>query len=102
MLQLSSILFKYHLNLFSMLLAIFMSLFLSGSLAPSFAAPAANKTALNTKTVSGWVSAPSTRGTGSLLYTCVCTISLCVYTAPYLNTPPLRTTWWRGLMRKAI
>ncbi|KAF7865561.1 uncharacterized protein EAF02_009984 [Botrytis sinoallii] len=36
----------------------------------------------------GWVSGPNGRGTWDLLYSCLCTLLACVYTAIHLNIPP--------------
>jgi len=48
-----------------------------------------------------WVSNPATRGTSSILYTCIVTISLCVYTAVHLNVPQRNTSTFRNVLRKA-
>ena len=48
-----------------------------------------------------WVPNPSTRGTGNILYSCVLTISLCVYTALHLNIPKQGTSWFEGILVKA-
>lgn len=71
------------------------------SLEVSIAAPTGNVTALQTDIAPLWVADPSTRGTSSLLYSCVFTISLCVYTALHLNIPPQGTTSFQNLLRKA-
>ncbi|KAH7176154.1 hypothetical protein EDB81DRAFT_772004 [Dactylonectria macrodidyma] len=48
-----------------------------------------------------WVPEPSTRGTFRLLYSCLFTLTLCVYTAIHLNVPKRRETglelFWRKL-----
>ena len=44
-----------------------------------------------------WVSEPNGRGTWKVLYSCVFTLSLCVYTAIHLNVGPAGETtlkWW--------
>lgn len=51
------------------------------------AIPLHNKTALNHEIYSGWMSPPTIRGTSDILYTCLITISLCVYTAIHPNIP---------------
>jgi len=51
------------------------------------AAPITNLTALRTNVAPSWVSGPSGRGTWSLLYSCLFTLLLCVYTAIHLNIP---------------
>src|ERR1700722_8635375 len=37
--------------------------------------------------VHGWISEPSGRGTAGLLYTCLITIFLCVWSAMHINIP---------------
>lgn len=44
-----------------------------------------------------WVSEPNSRGTWGLLYSCIVTLFLCVYTAIHINVGPLEETtlsWW--------
>jgi hypothetical protein len=48
-----------------------------------------------------WVSNPDTRSTSDILYSCIITISLCVYTALHLNVPPQGTTKISGVIAKA-
>ncbi|KAK3317033.1 hypothetical protein B0H66DRAFT_452238, partial [Apodospora peruviana] len=48
-----------------------------------------------------WVPNPTTRGTASITYTCLVTISLCVYTAVHLNIPAKGTTAFGNSIRKA-
>ncbi|KIW97414.1 uncharacterized protein Z519_02807 [Cladophialophora bantiana CBS 173.52] len=50
--------------------------------------PFKNATALNSDITAGWMPGAQTRGTASILYSCIITISLCVYTALHLNVPP--------------
>jgi hypothetical protein len=38
--------------------------------------------------VTGWVASPTTRGTWDVLWGCVITLSICIYTALHLNVPP--------------
>ncbi|KAF5872741.1 uncharacterized protein Bfra_006104 [Botrytis fragariae] len=47
-----------------------------------------NIIALKTDIAAGWVSDPNGRGTWDLLYSCLCTLLACVYTAIHLNIPP--------------
>jgi hypothetical protein len=54
---------------------------------PAIAAPIQNLTALNTVIAPSWVPDPSGRGTWNLLYSCLFTLLLCVYTAIHLNVP---------------
>lgn len=51
------------------------------------AAPTQNLTALRTETAPSWVSDPDDRGTWSLLYSCIFTLALCVWTAVHPNVP---------------
>ena len=50
-------------------------------------APTQNFTALRTDIAPPWVPDPDNRGTWSLLYSCVFTLVLCVWTAIHLNIP---------------
>ncbi|RYP75180.1 hypothetical protein DL771_002505 [Monosporascus sp. 5C6A] len=58
------------------------------SSAPAWRPPLDNLTALNTEFAPSWVVEPGGRGTWSLLYSCVFTLALCVYSAIHLNVPP--------------
>jgi hypothetical protein len=49
--------------------------------------PFDNKTALNDEVVTSWVSSAEQRGTGDILYSCLITITLCVFTFLHLNIP---------------
>jgi hypothetical protein len=59
-----------------------------------------NKTALNTEIAPSWVPEPEGRGTWKLLYSCVFTLILCVWTAIHLNIPPAGETWIQHWTRK--
>jgi hypothetical protein len=59
-----------------------------------------NKTALNTEIAPSWVPEPEGRGTWKLLYSCVFTLILCVWTAIHLNIPPAGETWIQHCTRK--
>ncbi|QDS72988.1 hypothetical protein FKW77_008877 [Venturia effusa] len=48
-----------------------------------------------------WVSTPNVRGTADIVFTCLATISLCVYTALHLNVPKQGSTAVDELLRKA-
>jgi hypothetical protein len=64
---------------------------------PAIAAPVANLTALQTVIAPAWVADPTGRGTWSLLYSCLFTLLLCVYTAIHMNVPPpndTKLTFW--------
>lgn len=62
--------------------------------------PLGNKTALNHEIIREWVPQPQTRGTADILYTCVVTIVLCVFTAVHLNLPAPKETTFQRLLRK--
>ncbi|KAK0515583.1 hypothetical protein JMJ35_001617 [Cladonia borealis] len=57
------------------------------ALAAPTQAPTQNFTALRTEIAPSWVPDPENRGTWSLLYSCVFTLVLCVWTAIHLNVP---------------
>ena len=50
----------------------------------------------------GWQKEPATRGTWSILSTCLFTLLLCVYTAVHLNMPHEGDTKIRGLVRRLV
>jgi hypothetical protein len=58
-------------------------------------------TALNHEIIRKWVSPADTRGTASILYTCVLTIVLCVCTAVHIDIPALGESVIRHWLRKA-
>jgi hypothetical protein len=62
--------------------------------------PLGNNTALNEEIYRGWKASPKTRSTSEILYTCIVTISLCVYTAIHLNIPGpnSRFKWFRKVV----
>ena len=67
------------------------------ALAAPTQAPTQNFTALRTDIAPPWVPDPDNRGTWSLLYSCVFTLVLCVWTAIHLNVPAYhesRTSQW--------
>jgi hypothetical protein len=49
-----------------------------------------------------WVQSPATRGTANILYSCLLTISLCVYTTLHLNILARGTTPFRNLLKRWI
>ena len=57
------------------------------ALAAPTQAPTQNLTVLHTNIAPPWVPDPDNRGTWSLLYSCVFTLVLCVWTAIHLNVP---------------
>lgn len=65
------------------------------------AAPTQNLTQLRTETAPSWVADADNRGTWNLLYSCVFTLALCVWTAIHLNVPAAGESRHRQLFRKA-
>ena len=63
-------------------------------------ATTSNPSALSGIIVQGWTAEPSTRGTWSLLYSCVFTIGLCIWTALHLNVPSAKDGRWIVFFRK--
>ncbi|KIW23015.1 uncharacterized protein PV07_11249 [Cladophialophora immunda] len=63
------------------------------------AASSSNQTKSDTRYASHWVDEPDTRGTWSIIYSSLFTLSLCVYSAIHLNIPPHgehpRRQFWR-------
>ncbi len=57
------------------------------ALAAPTQAPTQNFTVLRTEIAPPWVPDPDNRGTWSLLYSCIFTLVLCVWTAIHLNVP---------------
>ena len=55
-----------------------------------------NVTLLNEQIAPAWMPPATVRGTVDILYTCVFTITLCVYTAIHINVPPRGASpmWW--------
>ena len=91
------------------MLSVFLLLSLLGILRPSWADDQpTNITALNHEQAPSWVKEPDGRGTWSLVYGCIFTIFLCVWTAVHVNTPPdfVRPQWrWArklGLVTLAV
>lgn len=57
-----------------------------------------NSTVLDDGMFHGWMSPPQIRGTSDILYTCLTTIVLCVYTDVHLNIPaPSEKPKWQSL-----
>ena len=75
-----------------------ISVFAGASWAAS--APSRNLTALNTEIAPAWVDDPDSRGTWSILYSCVFTLVLCVWTAIHLNIPGHGETQCQQWLRK--
>ncbi|KAJ9615135.1 hypothetical protein H2200_001209 [Cladophialophora chaetospira] len=71
---------------------------MSGSFDDSPHIPLSNNTALNDEIVQQWIAGANTRGTADILYTCIVTIILCVWTCVHMNIPapgehPSRRVW---------
>ena len=62
--------------------------------------PTENFTALRTDIAPPWVPDPDNRGTWSLLYSCVFTLVLCVWTATHLNGPSYHESQLSQWLRK--
>ena len=70
------------------------------ALAAPTLAPTQNFTALRTDIAPPWVPDPDNRGTWSLLYSCVFTLVLCVWTAIHLNIPSYQESLMSQWLRK--
>ena len=92
-------------------MAFFLLTLLHNQICPSSAAPISpiqlriqnakeNVTVLNTELAPGWTSAPNVRGTADLLWTCILTMVICVYTVIHVNVPPPRESNLKFFLRK--
>jgi hypothetical protein len=62
--------------------------------------PVGNITLLNEQIAPAWMPPATVRGTVDILYTCLFTITLCVYTAIHINVPPRGASRrWRYLKK---
>jgi hypothetical protein len=59
-----------------------------------------NTEALRTVFISSWMPPAKVRGTSDVLWSCVVTLSLCVYTAIHLNVPPADEGYFAFWRRK--
>jgi hypothetical protein len=59
-----------------------------------------NKTVLNSKIAPAWATTSNIRSASSLLWTCVLTLAICVYTVIHINVPPPNETQCRYFLRK--
>lgn len=59
-----------------------------------------NKTILNSEIAPAWSTTSNVRSTGSLLWTCVLTLFICVYTVIHINIPPPKETQFQQFLRK--
>ena len=54
----------------------------------------------NTTDYASWTPSPTGRGTWDILFSCIVTLGLCVYSAIHLNIPPPgATVWWKAGMK---
>ena len=68
---------------------------------PLLSVAGGNRTALNTLISPAWVSNSGVRGTSDILWSCILTLTACVYTAIHLNVPPPQEGRWQFLWRKS-
>ena len=74
----------------------------SPTVGEEISAAAGNLTILKTKMISSWVQQSNLRGTSGILWSCIVTLIVCIYTAMHLNIPPAHVGKWRFLRHKAI
>ena len=91
-------------SLISSMATLVLALHLCGLPRRALAAPTQaltqNFTALRTDIAPPWVPDPDNRGTWSLLYSCVFTLVLCVWTAIHLNVPSYQESQISQWLRK--
>ena len=68
---------------------------------PLLSAAGGNRTTLKTQISPAWVSNSGVRGTSDILWSCIVTLTACVYTAIHLNVPPPHEGRWQFLWRKS-
>ena len=68
---------------------------------PLLSAAGGNRTTLKTQISPAWVSNSGVRGTSDILWSCILTLTACVYTAIHLNVPPPQEGRWQFLWRKS-
>ena len=68
---------------------------------PLLSVAGGNRTALKTLISPAWVSTSGVRGTSDILWSCILTLTACVYTAIHLNVPPPQEGRWQFLWRKS-
>ena len=73
---------------------------LTAPIEPLLSAAAGNRTTLITQISPLWASSPGVRGTSDVLWSCLLTLTSCVYTAIHLNVPPAYEGKWQRLWRK--
>lgn len=68
---------------------------------PLLSAAGGNRTTLKTQISPAWVSNSGVRGSSDILWSCIVTLTACVYTAIHLNVPPPQEGKWQFLWRKS-
>lgn len=68
---------------------------------PLLSAAGGNRTTLKTQISSVWVSKSGVRGTSDILWSCIVTLTACVYITIHLNVPPPQEGSWQFLWRKS-
>ena len=70
------------------------------SIEGDIAAASGNTTFLKSDIINAWVSSMSFRGTPDILWSCLVTLTACIYTAVHLNVPSAHESIWAFLGRK--
>ena len=73
----------------------------TASIEPLLSAAEGNRTTLHTEVSPPWVSSSRTRGTSDILWSCLITLTACVYNALHLNIPPADEGKLRFYWRKS-
>ena len=73
----------------------------TASIEPLLSAADGNRTTLHKEISPPWVSSSNTRGTSDILWSCLITLTACVYTALHLNIPPANEGKLRFYLRKS-
>ena len=68
---------------------------------PLLSAAGGNHTTLKTQISPAWVSSPGVRGTSDILWSCIVTLTACIYTAIHLNVPPPHEKFGHLFWRKS-
>lgn len=69
------------------------------NVSPLLLAAAGNRTTLKLEIAPGLTSSSNYRGTLDIVWSCVLTLTACIYTALHLDIPPRMSKWWH-LWRK--
>src|SRR5450432_1558326 len=67
---------------------------------PELVIAGGNLTALTTEIAPGWTSSATQRGTADILWSCIVTLSACIYTAIHLDVPSTTQDKWAQLWRR--